>query len=49
MIRKIVLVGNGFDLAHNLKTSYGDFANAVRKEKCIKKYRRMDLRKILNY
>jgi hypothetical protein len=23
----IVIIGNGFDLAHNLKTSYNDFAN----------------------
>lgn len=41
MTKKVVLIGNGFDLAHGLKTGYGDFAKAVNKEKCIKKYRRI--------
>ena len=24
-MNRIILIGNGFDLAHELKTSYGDF------------------------
>ena len=26
-MNRIILVGNGFDLAHGLKTSYSDFIN----------------------
>lgn len=26
-MNRIVLIGNGFDLAHGLKTSYADFIN----------------------
>lgn len=27
-MKKLILIGNGFDLAHNYKTSYKDFADA---------------------
>ena len=26
-MNRLVIIGNGFDLAHGLKTSYGDFIN----------------------
>jgi len=35
-MNRIILIGNGFDLAHGMKTSYGDFINdywgEIRKE-----------------
>ncbi|MCG8883823.1 hypothetical protein G1L02_11730 [Tenacibaculum finnmarkense] len=33
----IVIIGNGFDLAHGLKTSYNDFANYYLNEVIITK------------
>ena len=30
--RCIAIVGNGFDMAHDLKTGYNDFVNAQKKE-----------------
>lgn len=32
-MNRIILIGNGFDLAHDLKTSYNDFLNHIWKEK----------------
>lgn len=31
MMYNLILIGNGFDLAHNLKTSYRDFLNQLDK------------------
>lgn len=28
-MKNLIIIGNGFDLAHNLKTSYSDFKNDV--------------------
>ena len=33
MINRIIIIGNGFDLAHGLKTSYADFIYQYWKEK----------------
>lgn len=30
-MNRLVLIGNGFDLAHGLKTSYADLLNLVQK------------------
>jgi hypothetical protein len=32
-MNRIIIIGNGFDLAHGLKTSYGDFLNWVKSKK----------------
>ena len=29
---KLFIIGNGFDIAHNLNTSYGDFRDYLEKE-----------------
>lgn len=34
-INKIILIGNGFDLAHGLKTGYGDFINHLWREEIV--------------
>ena len=31
-MNRIILIGNGFDLAHGLKTSYDDFVSELWKE-----------------
>lgn len=31
-MKKLVIIGNGFDIAHNLKTSYWDFREFLKKE-----------------
>ena len=30
MLNKVLLIGNGFDLAHGLKTRYGDFLKIMK-------------------
>mgnify|MGYP000022495503 FL=1 len=32
-MKKLVIIGNGFDIAHNLKTSYWDFREFLKKER----------------
>jgi len=32
-VNRIIIIGNGFDLAHGLKTSYGDFINWLKTKK----------------
>jgi len=34
-MNRLILVGNGFDLAHNLKTSYRDFIDDFWRKKCL--------------
>ncbi|WP_394343689.1 AbiH family protein [Chryseobacterium aureum] len=34
MINRIILIGNGFDLAHGMKTSYRDFIDKYWNDKC---------------
>lgn len=34
--KMILIIGNGFDLAHGFKTSYNDFANFIIREKIVK-------------
>ena len=41
LINRIILVGNGFDLAHNLRTSYKDFINWYW-DKCLYELRRFN-------
>jgi len=33
IVNRIIIIGNGFDLAHKLKTSYGDFLNWLKSKK----------------
>jgi hypothetical protein len=35
-INRVIIIGNGFDLAHGLKTSYHDFILNYLKDNCIK-------------
>ena len=30
-MKNLIIVGNGFDLAHNLETNYSDFKNDIKK------------------
>lgn len=41
MIEKLVIVGNGFDLAHGLKTSYDDFRKAYTDNEYMKKFKQL--------
>ena len=38
MIKKLIIVGNGFDLAHGFKTSYNDFRKAYSENDYMKKF-----------
>ena len=41
MCNKLVIIGNGFDLAHGLKTSYESFANKNMNHPVMKEFKKL--------